>query len=338
MLVHRPHSARVAVVMGAVYLVWGSTYLAIGVVVETMPPLTSAGIRFMLAGAILWTFTIRKIPREQRPTAIQWRSAALIGGALLLGGNGGVVLAQDLGVPSGIVALLVGTVPLCMAVIGRLFYKERLPWIATAGVIVGFAGTAILAKPSGAFPVSGSLLVIGAALIWSAGSLYARRAPLPDSPFLKTAMEMMAGGALQVLAGGVRGEWTQIDPAAFTRSSIIAFVYLVLIGSLIGYTAYIWALHNAPISLVSTYAYVNPIIALFLGAVFANEVIHGRDLVAGVLIVGSVALIVSARPGAKTPAQTTPESAPADAPPPGGPTPPTPTTRKRRPTRSTRVS
>ena len=306
----RPHAARVALALGLVYIVWGSTYLAISVTVETIPPLLSAGVRFMTAGAILYAFAIRRTPRGERPTAIQWRSAAIVGAALLLGGNGGVVIAESWGVPSGITALLVGTVPLWMALISWAALRERIPKVAIAGLLAGFAGVAILAKPSGDFPLAGSLLIVLAAFIWSCGSVYAQRAPLPSRPFLTTAMEMLAGGATQVVAGLLRGEAAGVDVTAFSGRSLIAFFYLIFIGSLVGYTAYIWALHNTRISLVSTYAYVNPVIAVILGSAILSEPFTTLDLVAGSVIVGSVALIVGAKRTAAA------QGSPADAPPP----------------------
>lgn len=306
----RPHAARVALALGLVYIVWGSTYLAIRVTVETIPPLLSAGVRFVTAGAILYAFSIRRTPKDERPTAIHWRSAAIIGTALLLGGNGGVVLAESWGVPSGIAALLVGTVPLWMALISWAAFRDKLPAIGIAGLLAGFTGVAILAKPSGDFPLAGSLLIVLAALIWSLGSVYAQHAPLPPRPFLTTAMEMLAGGAALLIVGLLRGEAGDVDVGAFSGASLSALAFLIFVGSLVGYSAYIWALHNTRISLVSTYAYVNPVIAVILGAAIVNEPFTTLDLIAGSIIVGSVALIIAAkRPSA-------PPASPADAPPP----------------------
>lgn len=292
----RSHAARVAFALGVVWVVWGSTYLAIRVAVETLPPIASAGVRFLIAGAILYAIVIRRTPPEDRPTRAHWRSAAIVGGALLVGGNGGVVVAESWGVPSGITALLVGTVPLWMALIGRVFYDETLSPAALGGVVAGFAGVAFLARPSGDVPVAGSLLLVGAALSWAAGSLWARTAPLPRNPFLATALEMIAGGALQVVVGVARGELSGFDAAAVSRSSLLALLYLITVGSFAGFTAYIWTLHNARTSLVSTYAYVNPVIAVVLGALIVSEPITARDVVAGAAIVGSVALIIAAQP------------------------------------------
>ncbi|HVL89300.1 MAG TPA: EamA family transporter [Actinomycetota bacterium] len=305
----RPHAARVALALGLVYIVWGSTYLAIRVTVETIPPLLSAGVRFLTAGAILYAFAIRRTPKDERPTPIHWRSAAIVGTALLLGGNGGVVLAESWGVPSGIAALLVGTVPLWMALISWVAFRDKLPAVGIAGLLAGFTGVAILAKPSGDFPLAGSLLIVLAALIWSSGSVYAQHAPLPPRPFLTTAMEMLTGGASLLIVGLLRGEAAGVDLAAFSGRSISALVYLIFVGSLVGYSAYIWALHNTRISLVSTYAYVNPVIAVILGAAILSEPFSALDLIAGSIIVGSVALIVAAK-------KPTPPASPADAPPP----------------------
>lgn len=307
-LTRRPHAARVALALAIIYVVWGSTYLAIRIAVETLPPLTMSGIRFLVAGAILYLVASKR-RGGARPAAVQWRSAAIVGGALLLGGNGLVVMAESWGVPSGIAALLVGTVPLWMATIAWLFLRERLPAVAIAGLAVGFAGIAVLANPSGGFAFTGSIAVVGAALFWSSGSIYARTAPLPSSPFLATAMEMLAGGALLLIAGGIRGEWGGIDAAAFSMRSLLAMGYLIVFGSLAGFTAYIWALHNTRVSLVSTYAFVNPVIAVILGALIVGESLTGRDVAAGAAIVAAVASIVAA----KRPVPT--EASPADAPP-----------------------
>lgn len=292
----RPVAARVAVALGLVYVVWGSTYLAIRVAVETLPPLISAGVRFLVAGAALYAFMIRRTPQQDRPTRIQWRSASIIGALLLVGGNGGVVLAESRGVPSGIAALLVGAVPLWMALIGFVVYRQQIRPIGIAGLVIGFAGVGILAKPSGAFPIAGTMLIMGATFFWSIGSLYTKRATLPKNPMLTTAMEMLAGGALLMVAGLLLGEASHLRFAAISSRSLVALAYLIVIGSMVGYTSYVYALTHASTSLVSTYAYVNPVIAVLLGSLILHEPFTGRDIVGGAIIVASVALIVWARP------------------------------------------
>ncbi len=293
--------------MGLIYVVWGSTYLAIRVTVETLPPMLSAGVRFIVAGSILYFLAARRLPTAERPTRIQWRSATIVGGALLVGGNGGVVVASSWGVPSGVAALLVGMVPLWMALIGWLAYRERTPPLAIAGLIIGFAGVALLANPSGGVPLTGALLIVGGTLAWSAGSLYSRRAPLPKSPFVATGMEMLAGGALQILTGLVIGELGDLHPSQISARSLTALAYLIFVGALIGFTAYIWALQNTRTSLVATYASVNPVIAVVLGAVILSERVAAQDLLAGAMIVGSVALIIAAK-------HPPPQASVADAP------------------------
>lgn len=293
---HAP-AAKIWFALSTVYLVWGSTYLAIRVMVRTMPPMLSSGVRFMLAGAALYAWAIRRGDvNEDRPGLPQWRAACIVGGLLLLGGNGLVVVAERT-VPSGIAALIIGAVPLWIALIGFGWYRERLPVTAVVGLVVGFIGVALLVGGSGEGRVElgGALLLVGAALSWSIGSLYARGAPLPSRPMVGTAMEMLSGGALLAIGGLVRGELSGFHFADVTAASFWSWVYLVVVGSLAGFTAYIWALGHAPVSLVSTYAYVNPIVAVFLGWLILDERLTGRTFVAGAVIVAAVALIVTAR-------------------------------------------
>lgn len=283
--------------MWVVYIIWGSTYLAIRVVVETMPPFLSAGARFLVAGGFLYAWAIRRGDREgDRPTLIQWRSAAIIGGALLFGGNGMVQWGEQ-SVPSGIAALLIATVPIWMAVIGGLMLRERTSIREVLGILVGFGGVALLIGPvgGGGFDTVGIGAILLAALSWASGSLYARRAPLPSRPLVGVAMEMLAGGLILVLVGAVTGEIGEVDPASFSTASWVGLAYLVVFGSLAGFVAYAWLLRVARTSLVATYAYVNPVIAVLLGWWILGEAVTVRTLLAGLIIVGSVALIVSAR-------------------------------------------
>ena len=280
-----------------VYVVWGSTYLGIRYVVESLPPFLSAGVRFVVAGALLYPFAIRRgTPEERavdRPTAVHWRSALLIGAMLLCLGNGGVSYAER-SVPSGLAALLVGMVPLWMALFGRIVYRERLtPW-AVAGLCVGFGGVALLAIGGGGqLRPSGLVVIVGATIMWSAGSLYARAAPMPRRPLVGTAMEMLAGGAACIVLGAALGEFGQVRLRGVHASSWIGLAYLIVFGSLIAYSAYTWLLRNAPTPLVTTYAYVNPAVAVFVGWLIGGEQLHGRTIVAATVIVAGVALIVS---------------------------------------------
>ena len=281
----------------AVYIVWGSTYLAIRVAVETMPPLLMASVRFLIAGGLLYVWAIRRGDRAgDRPTLRQWRSAAIIGAALLLGGNGAVVLAEQT-VPSGIAALLVATTPLWMVVLARVVLRERVTWRETLGIGIGFAGIALLVQPweGFAFDPVGVFLMLFASVTWAAGSLYARTAPLPVRPLVGTAMEMIAGGIALGLAGLVAGELGDLRLADISFASTMGFVYLIVFGSLVGFTAYAWLLRVARTSLVSTYAYVNPIVAVLLGWAILAEPVTPLTLIAGAVIVVAVALIVSVR-------------------------------------------
>ncbi|MHB8511754.1 MAG: EamA family transporter [Actinomycetota bacterium] len=298
----RPIAVRVGIALGLVYVIWGSTYLAIRVVVESIPALLSAGVRFLIAGAILYLFGIVKTPRSERPTRVQWGASAIVGGLLLLGGNGLVVLAEAHGVTSGLAALLIGAVPLWMGAIGFLFYREKITPVGIIGLVVGFAGLGILAKPSGNAPVAGTILMLIAALLWSIGSLYSRRAPLHKNVVLSTGMQMLCGGVLCVVAGIATGELSKFHPSSIKLSSALALIYLIFIGAIVGYTSYIYALAHGRTSLVSTYAYVNPVIAVILGALILNEHIGSRSILGGAIIVSSVAIILSSRP--KTAEQT----------------------------------
>lgn len=283
--------------LGAVYIVWGSTYLAIRVVVETIPPLLSASARFVLAGAVLYAFTIRRGDRRgDRPGFAEWRSATIIGGALLLGGNGAVVWAEQF-VPSSIAALLIATVPLWMVILGGAVLRERVSWREVLGLVMGFGGLALLIRPTAGhgFDAGGIAALLFASLSWAAGSLYARKATLPSRPLVGTAMQMIAGGFLQGVVGIAMGELGDLHPSEFSFESLLGLAYLVTFGSMVGYAAYTWLLRVARTTLVSTYAYVNPVVAVFLGWVILDESITGRTLVAAAVILGGVALIVSAR-------------------------------------------
>ena len=296
------------VALGTLYLVWGSTYLAIKVGIETLPPLLMSSFRFIVAGGVLYVWAIRRGDvAGDRPGLAQWRAAAIVGGALLLGGNGMVVVAEKR-VPSGIAALLIATVPIWMAVIDRVVFRSRLPRAALLGLVVGFGGVGLLVGHSGEGRVDplGAFLLIAASLSWAAGSLYSRVAPLPSRPLVSTAMEMICGGVLLGVVGLVGGEAGRADLGAVSRSSAFALLYLIVVGSWVGFTAYIWLLATAPTSLVSTYAYVNPAVAVFLGWAILDEPISAWTVVAtGVIIVG-VALIVTAvgrRPASAAPAE-----------------------------------
>jgi drug/metabolite transporter (DMT)-like permease len=290
-------SASMTAIWGAmlsVYIVWGSTYLAIRFAVQTMPPFLMAGVRFLVAGAILYGW--RRLKGDPRPRRMHWRSAVIVGLFMLLGGNGGVVWAEQR-VVSGVAALMVGATPLWMVLIDWLRGVYRPSWVTVAGVLVGFAGIAVLIGPAELTGLHGSIDPLGAVVLlfasaaWAAGSLYSRNAELPDSPLLGTGMEMLAGGAALAVVGTLSGEWARVNLAAVSTPSLLGLGYLILFGSLVGFTAYTWLLRVAPTTLVSTYAYVNPIVAILIGNIMAQEPLTPRVLLAAAVIVGAVALI-----------------------------------------------
>ena len=288
---------QVALALGALYVVWGSTYLAIRVAVETIPPFMQSSIRFLIAGTILALVTAPGRAGEPRPGRREWRDAAIIGGFLLVGGNGLVALGETT-VGSGIAALLIATLPLWVAVLGRLFFNLHLARSTVAGIALGFAGVGALVWPAGgSAPVDlvGAGILLGSPILWAIGSLYSARAHLPARPLVGVAMQMLCGGVMLGVVATLSGEVGRFHPAAVTPASIAALAYLVAVGSLVGFTAYAWLLRVAPLSLVATYAYVNPIVAVALGALILGEPVTPRTLLAGVIIILAVAIIVWAR-------------------------------------------
>lgn len=289
-----PRRAAVALAFACIYLIWGSTYLAIRVAVETIEPLTMAAVRFLVAGGGLYAWM--RLRGEPRPAAREWRGAVIVGGLLLLGGNGGVVWAETM-VASGVAALIIATVPLWMVTLDA---ARRRTWPAPAevfGLLLGFAGVWVLIDPGiggGVHPFGAGLLLCGAAS-WALGSVYSRGAGLSRSPVLSTAMQMVGGGALLLVAGGIKGEWGRLAPGSFSASSIAALVYLTLFGSLVAFTAYVWLLRVSTPAKVSTYAYVNPIVAVLLGWMFLDEPLTADTLVASALIVPAVLLTLRGR-------------------------------------------
>ncbi|HEX2767357.1 MAG TPA: EamA family transporter [Candidatus Limnocylindria bacterium] len=297
-------TAAVAVALLIVYVVWGSTYLAIAVMIETLPPLLAAGIRFLIAGAIMLIavsvhqrWLRRSDEPIERPSWIHWRSAAIIGALLLLGGNGGVVLAE-LRIPSGVAAVLVATMPIWMAFFEAALFRRRPTVVVIGGLVAGIIGVAVLMAPAegvAALDPIGILLVVGGAMAWALGSIYAQHAPMPRSGLLGTGMEMLAGGAALVLGGLLLGEQGRIDVSAFSTSSILALGYLILFGSILAFTSYTWLLAHTPTTVAGTYAYVNPLVAVALGAILLREPITPRTLIATVLIVAAVVALMTGR-------------------------------------------
>ncbi|MFN2589910.1 MAG: EamA family transporter [Actinomycetota bacterium] len=293
---------RVWTALAVLYFVWGSTYLAIKVAIDSIPPLLMAAVRFVLAGGLLLAWAVPRGGAAADPIGWrQWVAAAIVGGALLLGGNGGVVLAEERGVPTGIVALIVATVPLWMAVMDRVVTSTRLPTVAVVGLVLGFAGLALLVagRSSGNTDLIGVGFVLTASFLWAAGSIYARRSALPKRAFVASGMELLCGGILLAVAGIISGELSRVHPRDITGDSVLALVYLIFIGSIVAYSAYVWLLGNAPLRLAGTYAYVNPVVAVFLGWAILSEPITARTLVASAVILIGVALIVTARPVAE---------------------------------------
>jgi drug/metabolite transporter (DMT)-like permease len=306
----------IATALGSVYLIWGSTYLAIRFAIESLPGFLMAATRFLAAGVPLYLWA--RWRGAPRPTLGQWGWAAAVGGLLLLAGNGGVVWAEQR-VPSGLTALLVATVPLWVVVLESLTSGGRRPtaqvWF---GVGLGLAGLGLLVGPGalagrGAVDPLGALVLLGASLAWSWGSLLSRRGGLPGSALLATAMQMLAGGVLLALTGTLAGEWSALEPAAVTARSWAALAYLSLAGSIVAFTAYVWLLQVASPTVVSTYAFVNPVVAVLLGWALAGEPLTARIALAAAVIVAGVVVITTARAGAPR-RRRTPAPAPLGAP------------------------
>ena len=291
-------SGRIQVIaaFAALYLIWGSTYLAILFAIQSIPPFLMAGARFLLAGLVM--FAIARTQGPLRSTSTEWRTALIVGACLLLGGNGGVTLSEKF-IESGLASLIVATVPIYITLLGWLSGMTPRPtpivWVGLAG---GFLGVAILLGPAlrlsgSGHPAIGMSILLLSSFIWSAGSLYSRTVKHAASPFLGAAQQMFCGGLLLMLVGLFAGESKKFHPGNITTLSLGAFAYLVLIGAIVGYTAYFWLLRHCDPAKVATYAYVNPIVAVLLGALFAHEAVTLRTLLAAALIIGSVALIIT---------------------------------------------
>ena len=293
-----PRKIELLSAFAALYIIWGSTYLGILFAIQSIPPFLMAGARFVLAGLIM--FAIARGQGPLRSTWVEWRTSIIVGAFLLLGGNGGVTISEKF-IETGPASLIVATVPIYITLLGWVFGMTPRPtllvWLGLAG---GFAGVGILLGPALRFsgggnhhPLIGMLILLVGSLLWSAGSLYSRKAEHSASPFLAAAQQMFCGGVLLVLVGICAGEPTRFHPGSVTALSLGAFAYLVLIGAIVGYTAYFWLLRNCDPAKVATYAYVNPVVAVLLGALFAHEAVTLQTLLAAMLIIGSVALIIT---------------------------------------------
>jgi drug/metabolite transporter (DMT)-like permease len=286
---------KVALALLAVYIIWGSTYLAIRIVEESLPPFFMAGTRFVLAGLIIYVWVrLHHDPRESRG---DWGRAFVVGGLMLLGGHGAVVWTEQW-VASGLTSLLVGTVPLWMALMDWVWNRTKPTLRVAGGLALGFVGVALLAGGfeglgASSVDIAGVAIVVFGALLWANGSLFSRSSRFGGLGLLGTGLEMVAGGVLLLMASLATGEWSRIRFDLVSTRSLAAWVYLVVFGSLVGFTCYIWLLKMVSTARVSTYAYVNPIVAMFLGWAIAQEPITTRSILAAIIILTSVVVITT---------------------------------------------
>ncbi len=308
----------------AVYVIWGSTYLAIRFAIETLPPFLMAGIRFLIAGTVLYLWARSR--GAGVPTRVNWITAAVVGALMLIGGNGGVVWAETR-VPSGLTALLLATEPFFIVLLDWLRPGGHRPRATViASLLFGFIGVGLLVSPfdligGGRVDPLGAVAVILASLSWAVGSLYtARGAKLPKSPMLATGMQMLVGGLLFMVLGSVAGEWTGLSVAAISLKSVLATLYLITFGAIVGFTAYVYILKNTTPAKASTYAYVNPVIAVFLGWALGGEAVTGRAVLAAVAIVTAVIIVTRHQATSHTGEfLAEPATLPIDPPTPGAP-------------------
>jgi drug/metabolite transporter (DMT)-like permease len=317
----RTRPASVVLIWTAIlilYVVWGSTYLAIRVAVETIPPFIMAATRFLIAGSVLLAaVALFRRSTATLPTRRELRDSFIVGACLMGGGMGAVGWGEQT-VPSGIAGVLIAMMPVWVAVFGRVFLGERLPPIAVVGIATGMFGVLLLVGQGVAIDrtldPAGIAALIFSPMSWAAGSLYsAHRARLPKDPFLATALQMLMGSIVLTVAAFLSGDVAGFGPEAITTDSLLAFVYLTVVGSLVAFTAFAWVLRQAPLPLIATYAFVNPIVAVFLGWLILNEAVTPIQLVAGAVIVAGVALLILSRNRLSAP-QTTLRAAP-DRPP-----------------------
>jgi drug/metabolite transporter (DMT)-like permease len=296
----RSHASRGQIIAGfaSIYVIWGSTYLAIRYAVETIPPFLMGGVRFLISGTILYLWS--RYRGAPRPTRIHWRNATIAGGFLLLGGNGAVIWAEQF-VPSGLTALLVSILPFWLVIIEWVRPPRKRPNGAVlVGLVLGFVGIIVLVGPSSAgghgnvAPLGAIVLILGS-LSWAIGSFWSRDAQLPESGLLTTGMEMLGGGALLMIVAALSGEFAQLDVHAISKASAIGLLYLVTFGSLLGFTSYIWLLDKVSPARLGTYAYVNPLVAVMLGWAIAGERLSIRTGIAAAIVICAVALITTAR-------------------------------------------
>lgn len=296
---HGPAGSRTLLLsaFAAVYIIWGSTYLAMRVGIETIPPLMLAGLRHFTVGVLL--YPLLRWKTGVRPTAIHWKTAAVTGFLLMFIGNGGVCWAEQV-VPSGITALLVTMVSFWLVIVDWLRPGGQRPVAKVLlGLVLGFAGVALLVGPvhlggSERVDLRGVLVLVIACFAWACGSIYSKHGQLPESALLGVAMQGLAGGVALLFAGLVSGEFHQFHFAMVSWRSWLALAYLAVFGSGIGFTAYLYMLKKSTASHVATYALVNPMVALFLGWLVADEVISPRTVVAAIIILTAVVLVITA--------------------------------------------
>lgn len=287
---------EITLAFAAVYILWGSTYLGIRFAIESFPPFFMAGSRFIIASVVL--YIMAKLQGGAKISAGHWKDSFIVGGCLLLGGNGGVVWAEQY-VPSGLTALLVATVPIWMVLFDWVSPHGKKPTKRVlTGIVLGFLGVAFMISPTEFIGTKGvNLLGAGALLFatlsWAFGSVYSRGANLPDSKLLTVAMEMFAGGVLLLIVSSFFGEFSKLDLSAISSKALFAWLYLIVFGSIVGFTSYIWLLDAAGPSRTSTYAYVNPAIAVFLGWALAGEELNLRIFISMVIIILAVFFIIS---------------------------------------------
>ena len=280
----------------ALYLVWGSTYFGIKVAIETIPPFFHAGVRFLISGIILVAW--QRAAGQQIPTRKQWISTAIIGSLLLLGGNGLVSWAEQF-IPSGIAALIIASVPLFLVAAEAIRPNGVKPnWQSIVGLLIGFVGIYVLINPAEAstgtgLNIYGVAALLSACLLWATGSVYSKSADLPKSALMSTGAQMLMGSIGLFIVSLATGELHGWNPAEVSTRSMIGLGYLITIGSIVGFGSYTWLLQNAPISLVATYAYVNPIVAILLGVWLGHETLEPRIGLATAIIIGSVIFINS---------------------------------------------
>jgi drug/metabolite transporter (DMT)-like permease len=294
----RASRAQIIAAFASIYIIWGSTYLAIHYAIETIPPFLMGGVRFLVSGALLYIWA--RYRGAPKPTRLHWRNAIIAGAFLLLGGNGAVIWAEQF-VPSGLTALLVSILPFWLVIIEWVRPPRKRPSGAVlGGLLLGFIGIIVLVGPGevgghGDVRPLGALVLILGSLAWAIGSFWSRDAKLPDSGLLTTGMEMLGGGMLLLIVGVVSGELSHFDVHHVSRASAIGLAYLITFGSLLGFTSYIWLLDKVSPARLGTYAYVNPIVAVLLGWAIAGETLSVRTAVAAAIVICAVALITTAR-------------------------------------------